>query len=57
MTRRGNTTQRSFRAPDDLWAPALTVATRRGENLSDILRAALQAYVEQHEGETAHGND
>jgi predicted DNA-binding ribbon-helix-helix protein len=45
------TTRRTVRIEDALWVPALTIAKRRGENLSDIIRAALQAYIDKHQGE------
>ena len=41
------TTRRGVRVEDALWVPALTIAKQRGENLSDIIRAALRAYIEQ----------
>jgi hypothetical protein len=34
------------RIPDALWTAALTQAKDRGENLSDIIRAALVDYIE-----------
>lgn len=43
------TTLRNFRAEDDLWLRAKDVAAARGENLSDVLRAALERYVKRHE--------
>lgn len=43
------TTLRNFRAPDSLWQRARAVAARRGESLSDVLRAALERYVETHD--------
>lgn len=39
------TTRRAVRIDDALWTTARTVAAERGENLSDIIRAALVAYV------------
>jgi Arc/MetJ-type ribon-helix-helix transcriptional regulator len=37
---------------DDIWVPALAIAAGRGENLSDIIRDALRAYIEQpHQGD------
>lgn len=35
------------RVPDELWAAATEAAATHGDNLSDILRAALAAYVEE----------
>lgn len=43
------TTLRNFRADDDLWRRARAVATKRGESLSDVLRAALERYVKRYE--------
>lgn len=43
------TTLRNFRAEDSLWQRAKAVADRRGESLSDVLRAALERYVKRHE--------
>lgn len=40
------TPRRGVRVEDALWVPALTIAKQRGEHLSDIIRAALVAYVE-----------
>jgi hypothetical protein len=40
------TPRRAVRVDDALWTAALQTAARRGENLSDIIRAALVAYVE-----------
>lgn len=41
------TTKRAVRIEDALWQPALTLAKERGDNLSDIIRNALRAYVEE----------
>jgi hypothetical protein len=35
----------------DLWDRALAVAHRRGETLSQVIRAALVRYVKRHEKE------
>ena len=40
------TKMRHVRIDDALWTAALQVAARRGEKLSDIIRGALRAYVE-----------
>ena len=40
-------TRRAVRVDDALWNAALAVATGRGENLSDIIRAALVAYIDK----------
>jgi hypothetical protein len=34
---------------DELWDRALAVAHRRGETLSQVIRAALVRYVKRHE--------
>ena len=41
------TTRRAVRIKDELWQAAQAVAAERGENLSDIIRNALQAYIKQ----------
>lgn len=38
-------TQKTVRVPDELWAAAMTKSIERGDNLADILRAALERYV------------
>lgn len=48
MTRRGTTPQRSFRCGDDIWNGATHVADLRNENLSDVIRDALEQYVRDH---------
>lgn len=45
------TPRRGVRVEDALWLPALTIAKQRGENLSDIIRAALHDYINKHQGE------
>ena len=39
---------RAFRVPLDLWERADAVANVRGESLSEVIRAALVAYVKKH---------
>jgi len=39
---------RSVRISDDLWDKAQRLADRRGENISDVVRDALAAYVDAH---------
>ena len=39
------TTKRSVRIDDALWDEAQTVAAERGENLSEVLRDKLRAYI------------
>jgi hypothetical protein len=40
---------RNIRIAPDLWDRALAVAHRRGETLSQVIRAALVRYVKRHE--------
>ena len=40
---------RNVRVADDLWLRAKAVADKRGESLSDVLRAALERYVKRYE--------
>lgn len=44
------TTNRNVRVSDDLWTAARSVADKRGEDLSKVLRAALEEYVKRHAG-------
>ena len=39
---------RAVRVPSPLWGQALAVAAARGESLSEVIRAALVAYVRKH---------
>jgi hypothetical protein len=39
--------QKTYRVPKKLYAAALAKAAEREENLSDVIRAALEAYVEE----------
>jgi hypothetical protein len=39
------TTIRTVRVSGELWGAASAKAAERGETLSDVLRAALEAYV------------
>lgn len=41
------TTRRSIRVDDELWDAALSKADDRGETLSQVIRAALEAYVNE----------
>jgi predicted transcriptional regulator len=43
---------RNIRIAPDLWDRALAVAHRRGETLSQVIRAALVRYVKRHEKDT-----
>ena len=40
---------RTVRVEDELWIPAQEKAKKNDDNLSDIMRAALRAYLEQEE--------
>jgi len=42
------TNLRNVRVPAPLWAKARAVAAARGESLSEVIRAALSAYVKKH---------
>lgn len=42
------TTHRTVRIDDGLWEEAKAVASERGENLSEVIRFALHAYVTEH---------
>lgn len=39
---------RAFRVSFDLWERAGKIAAVRGESLSEVIRAALSAYVKKH---------
>ena len=41
------TTHRSVRIEQELWDAAKAAANENGDNLSDIIRKALQQYVDQ----------
>lgn len=50
---------RTLRVPPELWDRAMRIAEKRGESLSQIMRAALERYVRRHEhelGEDAQNN-
>jgi len=40
------TARRTIRIEDELWLPAKAKADAEGVNLSEVIRAALRAYVE-----------
>lgn len=40
---------RTYKASDEVYAPAMQLAQLRGESLSDVIRAALVAYVKREE--------
>lgn len=44
------TTLRNVRVAEPLWDAARAIAEQRGENLSDVIRAALVRYVKRHGG-------
>lgn len=48
MPNQPKTPLRAFRAPDELWQAAKAVADERNETLSDVLRRALEQYVERY---------
>jgi len=50
------THKRSIRIPDDLWSAALAIARRRGDTLNEIIRAALERYVAEHQDEDSGRN-
>ena len=39
---------RNIRVADDLWSAARAVAAQRNESLSDVIRAALEQYVQRN---------
>lgn len=41
------TTRRAVRIDDGLWQAAKTAAAERGDNLSEIIRLALVAYINE----------
>ena len=47
MTPREPMTARSVRVPTALWKAALVKADERGDVLAEIIRDALEAYVEE----------
>lgn len=38
---------RNVRVPDDLWDAAMSKALERGESLSEVIRRALEKYVQR----------
>jgi predicted transcriptional regulator len=52
MPNQPKTGGKNIRIADDLWDRALAVAHRRGETLSQVIRAALVRYVKRHEKHT-----
>jgi hypothetical protein len=42
------TTLRNVRVSEPLWVASRAAADARGENLSDVIRAALERYVKRH---------
>jgi hypothetical protein len=42
-----NMVMRSFRVPAKLWEAAKTAADEREENISDVIREALERYVKR----------
>lgn len=45
------TQHRGIRISDELWRAAKEIAKRRGETVADVVRAALERYVAEHEQE------
>lgn len=45
-----HTPLRSVRVRDDLWSAAQERAQERGDNLSDVIREALERYVKRPSG-------
>lgn len=43
-----STNRRTVRIDDELWAASLAAASENDENLSDVIREALRAYVHNH---------
>lgn len=46
----GVTPQRTIRVPDDTWEAARDLAAERGEDLSKVLRRALDEYIASSHG-------
>lgn len=44
------TPHRCFRIPDEVWFPAKAKAESEGASLSDIIREALRAYIDNDAG-------
>lgn len=55
MANAPKTPTRSLRVPDELWHAALATAHNRGETLTDVMRKALERYVQRHGKE--HGGN
>lgn len=51
------TTLRNVRVSDDLWQRARIAAEEQGETVSQVVRWALEAYVEAWERPGAHRNE
>jgi len=43
------TPKRGIRIDDELWNKAQEIATAHGDNLSAIIRAALEAYINERD--------
>ena len=43
----GPTPRRAFRIPQPLWDAAMAKADEKGDNLSDVVRSALERYVKR----------
>lgn len=51
------TPRRTIRIADELWLPASELAAQRGESVSDVVRRALEAYVDRPELALRKGGD
>jgi antitoxin component of RelBE/YafQ-DinJ toxin-antitoxin module len=49
MPNQPKTPIRGVRIAEDLWLAAKAVAERRGDNLSDVIRKALERYVRRNQ--------
>lgn len=45
MPNQGETPNRNFRCPDDLWEAVVETAAANDETASDVIRAALRLYL------------
>lgn len=48
------TTRRSVRIEEELWEQAQKAAEERGDNLSAVIREALQRYINEKPRQTTH---
>ena len=45
------TPRHAVRVPDELWQTAVEIAKHRGETLTEVVREALERYVDEHRDE------